>query len=493
MPRSFLRGKTFDDLTDIHCANDHSLPTIKRTVQSHLSRTTKDLARLPEKPNNVELEVKQSLQSFSDSARSKIDEYSRKFSVLPIKFRDSLLHMKPKFVLKDRSDAPVIDISDDDSDSAASMLTPTPKRRANGNPASEPRRPRLDGPAASFNSHGNGSVKHEEGRSSPVIPPSPAALQGNILPEPFAEFSRVGSGFRTIAQVREERREKSRSGMPGRILEEMYYDLVREAIEPWKGPARVFLKQAVDDLGAELRLVADKTFKTLEKRQVFKEIKRMIKSFLADKAQEINQVIQQLYEDERMQILTFNTEAFTRYSTEELASLRHFRHNQRMLAHGPLGAKPLTWELLNEEKRSQALRRREAEEARIGVDPFEEEIKVIAYVRAYYRVAALRYADAVSQCIICRLIPNIRRQLERYIDENLGLRVEDPGPVYERLMEEDASVAQKRATLQSEQQKFERALESIARLENGVAESASQGEDLGEEDVSMGDDMGEEY
>lgn len=451
-------------------------------------------------PDNVEKEISVSLKSFDDKARTRITEFSKCFNEVPNNFRDCLIHMKPKFVLKDKSDAPSIVISDDESDGgsvASQQVTPS-KRRANGQSQVLPKRPRVDaqnsnGTGSSFNwsnGRGSGHVKPEEDQPIPSLPPSPSKRFS--LPAPFGKFTGFGSGFRTLAQVREEKTAKTKAGMPDRLLDEMYEDLAKEAIEPWNGPADEFLTFTMNQLQKELDVVAAESFINLKKRLVFQEVRKLLKACLSEHGAIAKEQIKLLYKDECSGILTFNSEAFGQYRIEELALLTHFRHHQRMQHHGPAAGSFLQWNDLNDDKRSQALKRREADVARIGADNFNEEIGVIGYVRAYYRLAALRFADAVSQIVIRRLIPGIKQDLSYFIDRRLGLRVENPGPVYERLMEEDARTATKRQELKSERDKFQKALQSITNLELGVGGDETVDGDDQDTDMAMDDIHGSE-
>lgn len=74
---------------------------------------------------------------------------------------------------------------------------------------------------------------------------------------------------------------------------------------------------------------------------------------------------------------------------------------------------------------------------------FEREVKVIAYIRGYYKLAALRFADSESQRIICRMIPEIKEKLSFHLNQRLGVLPGAGREVYERLMEEHPDVASK--------------------------------------------------
>lgn len=454
-----------------------SLPHIKHKVKQHLDKIKNQLLTLPELPENVELEIQTGLMTFADSSRFKLDEFMRHFNTLPHNFRDCLLAIKPKFTLKDKSDFPVYEISDDESDNASvttnqTTATPTGKRRSTAATTTPSKRARVD---ASTNG-GAPSAIHIKPEEQNGWPPrggvaGPSRPKKVMLPDPFAEFTDVGRGFRTLRQVREEIEAKTKAGMPDRTSDEVYEDLVKEAVRPWKGPMDIFIRQAMRELLAQLDATLNKSLENLKKRFIYKEAKRHLRSCLEDHRREIEHDLVLLYGDETQRLLTFNKDAFKQYKDDELLELTRFRHYMRLKAIGPDPGKYVPGDQLSEDKRAQDTKKREAELAKLGQDQFAREIEVVAYVRGYYRLAALRFADAVSQRVICRMIPSLRRQLPYYLEEKLGIRRPDATNVYVRLMEEDDKTATRRETLKIEREKFERALASIDALETGSAES----------------------
>ncbi|KAF7544453.1 hypothetical protein G7Z17_g9938 [Cylindrodendrum hubeiense] len=485
--KTFLSKRLSEEFTK-------SLPKIKYTLKQHLEQINNQLGKLPELPGNVELEVQTGIMEFGEHARSELRpaEFSKRFGPLPDNFRDCLIEMKPKFTLKDASDSPVVEISDDESDAGSTMgvVTPTSKRRNMGPPTTPAKRQRMEqlGNANPQNGHngnngnnGNGYIKPEEGRGSLPPRPSPAA-QRPQFPEPFAQFSRVGRGFRTLRQVRDEIKAKTRAGMPDIITEEVYNDLCREAIKPWDGPMKAFLDQIMRLLHNLLEAALKKSFDRLNKRLIYQESRKLLRGYLDERRKETLTALAVVYRLETFGLFTINREAFYRCRAAEEILLSRYRHEMRMKAHGYSdGRAPDAWEGLTEEKRAQDRKRREADIIKIGPDPFERELEVISYVRGYYRLAALRFADSVALHITNGMIPEIQRQLPYYLDEKLGLRGPDASRVYEHLMEEDEATATKRETLKGEREKFVKALASIEGLETGAESNELLREELYEE------------
>ncbi|PON27746.1 hypothetical protein TGAM01_v203513 [Trichoderma gamsii] len=446
-----------------------SLPTIKSKVKYLLDKTNRQLANLPELPSNVELEIQTCLNSFADSARIRIDDFAARINSLPNSFRDCLLEIKPKFTLKDRSDIDPVVLSDDDEPDApapgpatASFSTPS-KRRHTAQQATPSKRSRTDHMA-------NGApdmVKPEDTGNVNVGTPPPGHPGHNMgLVYPFTQFSDIGRGFRTLRQVKEEIQAKMKAGMPSIIPPDVYNDLAMEAIKPWNQPTNVYLQEVIRLLHVELETALNKSLENLKKRFIYPEAKRHLKSCLDFHWKETRKALQELYGDETERVMTYNTEAFNQCLKSERAVLVRFRHHMRMIGAGYAQKDLVPWEGLTEEKQVADLKKREQDSTKLKPDEFEREVEVVAYVRGYYKLAALRYSDAVTQRIVCRMIPAIRRQLRNYLDEQLGVRGPNSVNVYAKLMDEDAATANKREMLKMEQGKFIQALQSIESLES---------------------------
>ncbi|KAK6444874.1 hypothetical protein ACSS6W_006016 [Trichoderma asperelloides] len=446
-----------------------SLPTIKSKVKYLLDKTNRQLANLPELPSNVELEIQTCLNSFADSARVRIDDFAARINSLPTSFRDCLLEIKPKFVLKDQSDIDPVILSDDDEpdaatvNNAASSFTTPSKRRHTAQQATPSKRTRTDRMT-------NGTpdmVKPEDTGSVNVGTPQPGLpIRQMGLIHPFTQFSEIGRGFRTLREVKEEIQAKMKAGMPSIIPPDVYNDLAMEAIKPWNKPTSVYLSEVIRLLHVELESALNKSLENLKKRFIYPEARRHLKSCLDFHWQTTQRALQELYTDETERVMTYNTEAFDQCLKSERAVLTRFRHHMRMIGAGYAQKGLVPWEGLTEEKQAQDMKRRELEQTKLKPDEFEREVEVVAYVRGYYKLAALRYSDAVTQRIVCRMIPAIRRQLRNYLDEQLGVRGPNSVNIYAKLMDEDAATAAKREMLKMEQGKFIQALQSIESLES---------------------------
>ena len=422
---------------------------------------------MPELPENVELEIRTSLLKFTEAARERLDGFVKGLNALPEDFKTCILEIKPKFILKDKGDIPVLEISDESDNDSGATLSHTPsKRRSMAPPATPSKRQRSSTPATN-----GGSFVKPEDQDSIVSAPVPRLRPESKFKPPFTQFAKVGSGFRTLRQVREEIIQKTRAGMPEHIPEQVYESLVLESMKPWNAPMVVFLNETMSRLSRELNQALTASFEGLKKRIVFEESKKHLKTFLDTHRERTRDAMWQVYLDETRQLLTFNSEAFSQYRQEDHLLLTRFRHKMRMATKGLLAPKPLEdWNRMTEAKRNEDTERRQDEVVKIGRDQFEREVEVVSYVRGYYRLAALRFVDCIAQCIMCRMIPSLKSELSFYLDRELGLMSSPDMTTFERLMEESPEIASRRDLLKMEKAKFEKALASIDSLNMGVTE-----------------------
>jgi hypothetical protein len=480
----------------LHTNASPSLPQIENKVKVLLNQNKKKLANLPELPDNIELEIHRSLANFNSAAQASIHNFTRHFNLLPKDFKECLLSIKPKFILWDKSDCPILEISDDDDDEEPSSVATPSKRPRQMPPPQTPAAKRHRGlTPAQTNSGGSSFVKPEDsdshGRDSPVPRPllRPASQPNLPLQPPFEQFSKIGKSFRTLAQVREEIDSKTKAGLPQRNPDEVYEDLAIEAIKPWKAPMDTFLSETVRRLKKDLFEALLKTFDSLKKRHVYREVRKHLDDYLKAHSQDTAQLLAILYRHETHRLMTFNDEAFAQYKSDELHLLTRFRHKMRMEKKGLQDPRPLAdWDKMSDSERDKEKSRRLSEETnKIGKDPFAREVDVISYVRGYYKLAALRFADAVAQQVLCQMIPNIQSSIHLHLIKELGIAAPNSMQVYEKLMEEDPQMAETRQGLKREQAKFEKALASIDALKM----DDSQGRDAASvnmaADVSMDD------
>ncbi|OLN87080.1 Interferon-induced GTP-binding protein Mx [Colletotrichum chlorophyti] len=451
-----------------------NLPSIKEKVQAQLAAIEAELSTLPELPNNVEMEVKKSLNTFTAIVKETLRgrDFSANYGSLSDSFRDCILHMKPKFTLKDQSDIPVLEISDDDDESA---VTPSNRKRgANGQQGHvNTKRPR---PSVNGGSFTAASIKSEDGSSTPSTPSRRKPPPPLPLAPAFRRYLAYGAKFRTLAQIRQDIRAKTKAGMPNIVPDEVYEDLCKEAVKAWNEPTGTFLEEIMGRLHKIIEYALEQALGSLKKRQVFKKSKELMAKFLMERRREASEFLEEIYAMETFQLFTINKKAFEDYERSESRVLQRYRHVMRWQAFSGEPSDFHDWDKMTPDQRAHEERKHSSELAKMGPDTFDKELKVAAYVRGYYMLSALRFADTVCLSIISRMMPRIIQNLDFFLDGELGLIGTRDDAVYTRLMEEDDDTARKRERLKGELEKFKKALESITTNElEGISGPSSQG------------------
>ncbi|KAL0943013.1 dynamin family protein [Colletotrichum truncatum] len=452
-----------------------NLPSIKQKVLTRLREVEHQLGTLPELPDNVELEVRKSLMAFSTIVKETLRGrgFSANYGSLSDAFCDCILQMKPKFVLKDKSDIPVLEISDDEDDSAsATSMTPgNRKRGANGLGISSAKRPRPSVNGGSFSA----SVKTEDGGSAPSTPSRRRPMQPSPLARPFQQYANYGAGFRTLRQISDNIKSKTKAGMPNIVPDEVYEDLCKQSVKAWNQPMGTFLQETMTRLQNIIDYALDQAFESLKRRLVYKESKNHMNRFLAERREEALKFLEDIYEMETFQLFTVSKKAFEEYERSESRVLTRYRHVMRWRAFSGEVSEFHDWDKMTLDQRMSEEKKHNNELAKMGPDSFDKELKVAAYVRGYYMLSALRFSDSVCLSITSRMMPKIVQDLDFFLEKQLGLVGPNDGTIFSRLMEEDDETAQKRERLKGELQKFKKALDSITINDlDAVSGSSSQ-------------------
>jgi hypothetical protein len=445
--------------------------------------------------------VLQNLSKFSSDIQHLLDggasynEFQSSWAKLCTHFRATLMETKPKIIVTDPSDLvlpEVINIDDDvDDDIECSMSdsqsagrkrmneeTPTPSDKR---PRFDPRIPQHDGTNGAPRVNGTNGLPHRTG--SPNVPrtPTPRKPVLDEEPNPFARHLAAGKTISSIGEIRTRIIEHSRTGVPGIVNEEVHSKMCMESVAPWAGP----LEQMVDETLKMLREQADQILHNVlskwQQTQLFKQSRQHLSTFFDEfeKAQRAD--AEALYDLETYKLFTVNTLAWENYREEEGAILRRARKAVRARAYVN---KEITMRRRPPFRDENAWKKAIADvkEDQLGKDPFETEIGVAAYVRGYYKTAALRFIDSVCLSIHGKLFRNARKEIFYFLEQQLGLDTGN-GEFFavtisrvaelikyigeqrcRELMEENAQVAARRAKLRKEKDSLNKFTQRLYQL-----------------------------
>jgi GTP-binding protein EngB required for normal cell division len=477
--KDFLSHKLAEDFAK-------SLPAVKAILEKRLHKVVSELQTLPELPANPELEIRKALLEFTNLARTCLQgqDFQGAWKVKNNNFSNSILKMKPKYVVK----PPTPDVIDLDSDTPGT--TPTPKRRSAddhyaGSQATPSKR-RANGTNSVPRS--GGTVKAEENinpfspRLSVAAVPTPAGLRAGAMPR-----------SRTLEEVRAVIEHKRQPGMPNSIPDTVYTFLCQESVQHWGKVIQLFVADTMKLVYAEMHKALDIAFASLKKRTAYREARIHLDAFLKTHQETLMQQLSYAYKLERHQLYTSNQKFFEINQESELRELQRHRHHYRWLSHTGQQSidRPRPIEQLSEEEKREEATRVNKEGPKMGPDPFSQELQVASYVRGYYLTAAGRYIDNASLHMISGMFPAVAKDINFHLDKKLGLVNQPDRALFDRLMEEEPTTADRRNQLKEDKKKFDKAMESILALEMSANIARDEGEgddymmDIGGGDPAM--------
>ncbi|KAL2130143.1 hypothetical protein VTI74DRAFT_6832 [Chaetomium olivicolor] len=455
------------------------LPEVKRKVFGRLHDISEQLMQYPDPPPNPELEIMRSLTTFTIRVKDRITDPNFQNiwdSQICEPFRTTIMGLKPKFnVLRDQPRAPldrgVIDLS---GESPASSPTPGRKRSA---PVldlthSTPKRQR---------GHQNGTVK-TEAPDGPTFPATPSHHRGTT---PAAATPSRAPRSKSLMDIRNLIKRSAIPGQPDVIFGGVYEPLSMEATRTWGPHLEAFINQTFSLLQGEILSILCAAFSQLKNRAAYKESLEHMRSFIETHKSELRTQLQHLHHLETQRLFTKDEDALKRNKAAELRILTRHRNHFRIAAAQASSSSSSTddqqpqhimptipkWEDLTEEQRRAEEARMAKDLSKLGPDPFEQELKVAAYIRGYYLTAANRFVDYVSIHVMSGLLPRVASVIETYLHERLGLTSGAAGDVLARLMSEGPEIEQKRSDLRAEKETLDGAMDIIVNLERREREA----------------------
>lgn len=426
------------------------MPNVNEKIKAQAKEVDDALNALPELPNNnVQHVVRAHLQQFSNGVQRQLEggatsnDLLSSWSQLSTHFRDAIQTMKPMFVYTDPSDLALPEVINLDDDTDDERHTPSPESRKR--PLHDPMTPQP---------HARTKVRHDSDVSSnrDQTTPRPHSFQQSIprtkqegnngftspiyiaqrriaQPQsriekktPFDEFLGAGRSFMTIAEVREIISKHKRPGLPDHINDSAKEEICLLAVDPWNKPLKTFADHTFKSLREAIIGVLHRLLGKYKQTQLYKISEHHIKEFLDELEVDQRDSLDALYKLETFKLFTINNQAFEVYKAEELKVLEGARRKRRVRCHvmkqAQLQNKTLSdMTRITEEKK--------VTDDQLGPDPFRNEIQLAAYVRGYYRVAGLRFADNICQNIQGNLFRKVHAEILGLLEGCLELNEGD--------------------------------------------------------------------
>jgi hypothetical protein len=444
------------------------MPDMELKIKSRREQIEEELDSLPELPaQDVLPMVVQRLNVFStDMLRmlnggSTHNSFQSSFSKLCDQFRDCVVGMRPGIQTSHPLDKvkEVIEI-DDDSDGTVEtplverVLFATPRRKddgsVNGTPTNgsfgsgngkkharqEPgtptpaKRPRatgmgfaqIDDPSAVNTprvkkENDDASMRSVQSKMrAPSLAPSMASSSESRTNDPFADILRQHKGKtnRSLAMIRKKIQEHAKAGLVGVVSPQVYTELCLSSVQSMNLPYERLLALTIDMLRQGAHCSLENAFDKYKSTQLFRQSYAHLKDLFDSLAEAQEEALAHLYELESENDFTVNKLAFDLYRQEEGAQIVKFRDVYR----AKLAVEKMGKTFKNDEGRKNT----EKEALKdLPIDPFETELSVAAYVRGYYKTAALRFVESVCLSIQGKLFKNARKTLDFYLPLKLDI------------------------------------------------------------------------
>jgi hypothetical protein len=230
----------------------------------------------------------------------------------------------------------------------------------------------------------------------------------------------------TLGEIHTTLDEYSAYGLPDRVEPKAVDNLIRKTLENWHLPLHQLLVSLKAALQKALKETLDEVVKGWRSTELYSEIHRIQEIFLGTHCGQLeDHAASRALRLETAKPISEDTRAMKRYKQEELEVLQNawFKCRSDAFFDGQDGntGKITTPEQREAERRSKT----EALKKRLGPDPHEREIKVMADIRAYYQIASVRFVDHICQSVEAELFVKFRDGLHDDLED--GLRVTQRG------------------------------------------------------------------
>jgi hypothetical protein len=189
-------------------------------------------------------------------------------------------------------------------------------------------------------------------------------------------------------------------------------------VAPWEKPLKTMMDITMKMLRDQVDMILSDVLLTWQQTQLFKQSRQHLTTFFDGFEKSQLAETTALYKLETYKLFTINTVAWEAYRQEEGAALRKMRRTVRARAYVNKDLK-MRRKTLDDAAFRKAVS--DVKDEQLGKDPFETEIEVAAYVRGYYKTAALRFVDGVCLSIHGKMFKNAKTEINYFLQKKLGL------------------------------------------------------------------------
>ncbi|RDW81158.1 putative dynamin GTPase [Aspergillus mulundensis] len=425
------------------------LPRIIDEIKKKAEHIDQELSRLAAPPSgNVPFILCKKLHMFKDKVHSQIDGGSRQYPLQKLwnniaeDFKLALVMTRPTVKLVAELDEQAMDIDRDDDDSECKIVKFSTKRKLSD-----------DSPGPSSSTVADGAKKSPKYHT-----------------EHFARFKDPACMFKWEV-IRELNEDSASAGIPKLINPKAINELNKMSVAHWRCPMMIFIDESHKLAKKMILHEMKEVFVEYNQTVLFRELEKIIKTYLRQLYVEHVAHVEELYEIEHQQPFTM---AYTQLD-QATANARKFLESKRLVARENLY---LTLQGFPKNDPRRENERKKLGVSELGVDEFRREVEMMAKTRGYYEVASTRFVDSVCQTVHTKLFSKCRETLVKTIESELGIGDENASERCNELMSEDVERQQRRQYFEREKEKVLKAQEWL-NTETGTAD---------DEDEVMGDD-----
>ncbi|KAL4908991.1 hypothetical protein BDW74DRAFT_174212 [Aspergillus multicolor] len=404
------------------------LPGIVEEINKKAERIDEKLSKLAAPPSgNVPLILCNKLHMFKERVQSQIDGGSREYPLQKIwnniaeDFKLALFLTRPTVKLLAEFDEQVMNIDCDDDDSECKIVNVSTKRKQFD-----------DSPGPS--TVADGAKK------------SPEYHTGH-----FEEFK--GPTFQFEWEViRELNKDSASAGMPNLINPKAIDELNKRSVAHWRNPMLAFIDASHKLTKDKIMHEMEEVFVEYTQTVLFKELEKIIKTYLRQLYVEHVAHVEELYEIEHCRPFTM---AYTQLELATANAQKLFK-SKRLIAREN---HYLTLQGFSKNDPRRENERKKLGVSQLGADEFHREVEMMAKTRGYYEVASTRFVDSVCQTVHTKLFCKCRETLIKTIVNELGHGGENATKRCNELMSEDLERQQLRQYYKKEKEKVMKAQE----------------------------------
>ncbi|MCJ1387566.1 hypothetical protein MMC18_000409 [Xylographa bjoerkii] len=390
-----------------------SLPCITKKINEKLSAVERELKTLPEPPKgDLPIVIERGIAQLSRKLEQHIDggwpdrPFQKAWHDLALEFRQQLLDSKPTLHLPVpklvQRTAPQADHEDVFMENGTAVPFVTIESDVDENPRA--------------NSRGTNPGLNNKRRSENPCLGTPPGRRRRIAEIP--RFSERGLGKRfSLLEIREMIR-NGRIGLPGQIDNRVSERMSNIGMQHWDQLSTAFLEKTAQMC---LRLVAthsQEAFSIWRQTPLYTHVQEICESFVSQMIEHQRGAVKRCLDMELHKAMTFDEDGMKQSQDKALLTLKAARLVQRAKIR-----------LIEEENKTgkqtniQAIEERATKipEAQLGPDPFEQEINVMATVKAYYERAFTRFVDTIALGIHFELFEECRSRLPTVLRDDLGI------------------------------------------------------------------------